>query len=368
MDTHTPHTRIHCWKGVKILTNKHTHTYIHPMYTDIDNKIMSNLILACSYISCYYVFNNSLPYRKNWIRSCFFQIREFVVTVAWCITCRSACHTFIWLETWLPWSSSWMLVIISLERTMVILRPLNAKAQFSRKTAALTSAGVVILIGALTSLVYALDFEVKSEVDSSTCVALANQNLVYRWLYMLFYTLFPALIIVTSVSADVYAIKYWHRMGIFRYLECSVHENAHNFTFMLFVNCAVFVLLTLPHSAYGLYLRRDTLKHHFDKQGNFDAFNAQVLVCDLMKILNHAINPFIYTFCGRVYRKEFFKLFYCFCNSPQNQRVRGSSQSASETVEVKLWSRLLKIDQVIQLINVEQLARNSDIDRIQILF
>ena len=218
--------------------------------------------------------------------------------------------------------SSWMVVLISIERVFAISYPLKVHIYFSmqRSCILISCFGVLICIFTVYSLFSAF---IATDYDSTVCL-LARPNTssdaIYSILNGLLYCLIPFCLITIL---NVVILKKLKSKKAFRarsqvHSQSSSHRERSLVPMMVAVSL-VFALTTFPFTLLliiSLVLQLNGIERN-EK-------NDWVFVLALgLSTLNHSLNFFFYCITGSVFRNAFLSLFKCkndqhALNSPQH--------------------------------------------------
>ena len=177
--------------------------------------------------------------------------------------------------------SSWLTVIITVERMVCICRPLTSLRRSVRPR---TVVSTMILVLAVLDLVYASFFVVKN----GKCEPLWNQQML---ILTVTYSYIPALILVVCNSVIVY--KIYHR-PVLGQTQSARRASSNTIRVVIAINL-VFLVTTLPVSL----------------QINIavEIFHRSLILADFFSCLNNASNFLLYMIFSKPFRKELLRLF-----------------------------------------------------------
>lgn len=91
-----------------------------------------------------------------------------------------------------------------------------------------------------------------------------------------------------------------------RFFTIGQHFRTHRYSYMFMTITALFIIAYTPRVTLNVL---ETLKPNFWEKPSAEI--SGFLILYRMYLLNHAINPFIYTFFDTKFRKEISKIFSC---------------------------------------------------------
>ena len=197
------------------------------------------------------------------------------------------CRIYLWLTLSVPFVSSWLVVLVSLERVFIVCRPLHAKVWCTRKTAWRASLGLVLVMLLGNTYVFALG-------KPGVCVVKPNAVYVITVTAIVMFSCLPFVIILISNAIIVYQLVRQKRY-ISKRLSTTVSPqgDTQRLTTMLLANSCVFLILTLPYNTMLSY-----------KQLGGRPVLWVVAIAEYLLCLNHACNFLLYTITGSLYRQE----------------------------------------------------------------
>ena len=242
----------------------------------------------------------------------------------------SACRVLMYIVQSSGTMSSWMVVLISIERFTAISYPLKVHIYFSMKRSCILILCLVVFICVVK--VYRL-FSASIEVRYDIPICLVSRphersNVIFSILDGLLYCLIPFCLITIL---NVMILKRLKSKKAFRarsqvHSQSSSHRDRPLVPMMLAVSL-VFAVTTFP---FTLLLTTSLILELNGIEWNENNNWVFVLAIGLSN-LNHIMNFFFYCITGSVFRTEFFSLFKCknnqhLLNSPQ-KRVAVSSNA-----------------------------------------
>ena len=241
-----------------------------------------------------------------------------------------ACRVLMYIVQSSGTMSSWIVVLISIERFTAINYPLKVHIYFSMKRSCILILCLVIFICVVK--VYRL-FSASIEVRYDIPICLVSRphersNVIFSILDGLLYCLIPFCLITIL---NVMILKRLKSKKAFRarsqvHSQSSSHRDRSLFPMMLAVSL-VFAVTTFP---FTLLLTTSLILEHNGTEWHENNNWVFVLAIGLSN-LNHIMNFFFYCITGSVFRTALFSLFKCknnqhTLNSPQ-QRVAVSTNA-----------------------------------------
>jgi hypothetical protein len=230
--------------------------------------------------------------------------------------------------------SIWIIVSITIERTLVVLFPLDKNKFVSVYRARFT----VLIIGILTIcfaarvLIIPIDKSIKQE---RRCHPMSNW-VSYRRINLTIndfgYCYIPLTIVIIGNCLTICTIK---RAGIRRHdmlienwtkQKRRIDSNENQLLFMLFIVTLMFIVYFVPFTIINVISRWGLPFNLCFTQKKFEIYTIIRALCELLKDLNFCTNFIIYCLSGRQFRSAFISLFKSF---------RRQSSLSSNNLELK---------------------------------
>ena len=237
------------------------------------------LILAGADTGCL-LLNNKIQY---WMMK---DTGVSLYTVPW------LCRIYLWLSLSVPFVSSWLVVLVTLERVFIVCRPLHAKVWCTRKTAWRASLGLVLVMFLGNTYVFGLSRPGSCRLDP------ASVRIVTVGAIVMFSCLPFLIIFVSNVGITVQLLRQHNFIVKKLSANNQAQADTQKLTTMLIANSCVFIILTLPYNSLLSY-----------KQLGGRPDRWALLISEYFLCLNHACNFILYTLTGSLYREELAALF-----------------------------------------------------------
>ena len=203
--------------------------------------------------------------------------------------------------------SSWLVVLICIERFIVIWFPLQAKTILTRRTA-------IFLVCSLLCVVYTFDgiWTITTSIVNGKClpnfVTAENKALSSAFVVAgtVIYNVIPSLVLIFLTPLTIFKLLR-HRS---KRLEMMKNTNRSDETFritrmLLAITVAYLILVTPISTAHSVaFFKGDNIFESKDK--NFIIFRE---IAQIFEQLNYVINFFIYVIYNSTFRQHFYKLF-----------------------------------------------------------
>ena len=248
--------------------------------------------------------------------------------------------------------SAWTLVLLTAERLICALCPLDASRLCSKRrvlTAWLVSMLVLVIVNAWfhlagTRLVHTMVTQANRTMELTSCDLAGDQGSWLResrvWGDLLLSCLLPAVFILPANAVLVWRVVVLARKR--RSLQrsnsnrrCSIAKSP-GITLMLVMACLMFLLTTLPINIYMLY------QQYRAENGLIAAARGELLytLFSLLYYINNAVNFVIYFLSGPVFRKAALEVF---CPKRHNRRnIHFLSSFRRSTVQRSLLQESVK--------------------------
>ena len=244
------------------------------------------------------------------------------------------CKLFFWAWRTAKMTSSWLVVLISLERFVAVWFPMKASTINTKRNAVIGISLVYLLIGSYN---FGWAF-ISDRLINGVCIP--NQPTIPEYLPYskmlviigtLVYSVIPSLVIAVFNSIVIAKLISHHKKRK-RLLEGNgKHQapprNLSNTTVMLVTLSVSFVLLVVPigvgHSLAPL-LGTAVFNSHIP------SFSMFIEVAQSLEQLNYSVNFFLYVACSERFRKK-ARAILTLQSSPRNkERTRGNSTRMSD--------------------------------------
>ena len=215
--------------------------------------------------------------------------------------------------------SAWILVCISLERTIPLYLPFKAKFICTKRNA--KTVLCVLFIG-MTGINGHLFFS--HELKGSQCVWSDKVGMyffenVWPWLDAVVSSYFPSLLMIICNSMIIYKLRAEKNAKSSKTGSSAISKNSLQATLILLGVSALFIFTTVPMTAYLVIVRAFKFKF---SQPVYD-------ILDMIFFLNFSCNIFFYSYSGSLFREEVKKLF---CS--QKNAIQPSSSNSTGTTGV----------------------------------
>ncbi|XP_074654580.1 FMRFamide receptor-like [Tubulanus polymorphus] len=212
-----------------------------------------------------------------------------------------SCVSLTFLTKFAEHMSSWIIVLLTVERCICVVSPTKARTIWTARKAMIFFAIVFVFVGAVNSSVLA--GSVRRIIDRGEYVCLAptaawrTYRTKYRvWVDAAMYSILPFLFIATCNTIIIVQLN--RSRIVAKHLNKTANKNTDsrydNLTRLLLTVNMVFITTTLPYQA--------SLIHSTITSPRLFAIFV------LMKHSNHAINFFIYCLAGSFFREQFATL------------------------------------------------------------
>ena len=231
----------------------------------------------------------------------------------------ATCPSMLWLRIWLGCTSSWIIVVFTVERLFVTYYPMKKPSCTRRKAMVITA--TVFLIFFLMNL-----YIFKYQDNSMNIMRCMGKNPHFKKALLAFemaaYSIFPGTLI-SMTNFSICAVLYnRHNVSILEYARRNFRSaDSHKMFSLLVINGVTFIVLTLPDTLLNLYRRSrpESIIADHSLENNLAALFF------LMTNLNHGINPLIYTLVGARYREVLLNMLYCKWKRVAHGTIAGAS-------------------------------------------
>ena len=207
-------------------------------------------------------------------------------------------------------ASSWTIVLISVERVVIVYKPLQARALCTKKRAVFAVVALWVVVAIITSVM----------------VTLSDKQIIYMVLQT-FYGFLPGVIILVcnvSILIKLSALKSERQ----QLAPETATSNTNSLTVMSIINSLAFICLVIPWPILWNILYYGYILDGICYSSCRVTLRVLVLCDQVASLVNHTINFFLYCICGKLFRTElklmFVSLFSkCKCkrSSTPNQRI-----------------------------------------------
>ena len=208
--------------------------------------------------------------------------------------------------------SSWVTVLISLERFIAIYYPFKVHIYCTKKRLYMIIVTMTVFasVGAIPTFFISA---VVSSGDSYDCQIVFTSGLIlaYRLIILTFYTIVPSFIIAIFSISMIKKLRIQSSLRMkYQGRKCTHSSSATDksrFVMMVSV-CLVFVVTSFPWTVVVIY----TYSSCFS-QGVVCMFARgwQFQLAYMLEDMNHSLNLFLYCLTGSVFRHALFQLFRC---------------------------------------------------------
>ena len=217
---------------------------------------------------------------------------------------EAVCKTIQFFSKVLEQTSSWMIVAITVERAVVLIRPRHALLLTTRRMAWIITAAIVttlVLINIRQPFIAGIIDEggchyIKEIDEHLTGIPLALLDL-------LIYSFIPSIILIACNVSLAVRLNKQHKDSLIEESKENVKNNKKQITAMVIALTFVFVVLTLPYSCFMIsdFVPPDILWVPNTRELWFD-------IVKLLVVVNHSINIFLYFL---IFRQDFWDMFKC---------------------------------------------------------
>ncbi len=249
-------------------------------------------------------------------------------------SCRISSFAIRFFKT----SSSWVLVLISMDRFIGIHIPHKSKVLLTHTRFRIALAVVLTLIIAVYSpilMLYVSKEEYQPAINKTRSDCSRSKDFVpmYKgilpWLEQLVNCIIPFLLIFFLNSAIAWRlIKVNTTRKICRHAGDPRGANLKSLVVMLLLVSITFLLLNLPYNMYFLIKHTLNLSKKDTGHSLYIKLRPYKAVATVMQALNHSINCFLYCLSGPRFRRELFSILCRRGHSPiHSSYIKASSFS-----------------------------------------
>ena len=203
--------------------------------------------------------------------------------------------------------SSWVTLLISLERFIVIYFPLKGRINCTKKrSCAIVLALFIISCSCLVPLLYISKVTLKDQGPLCTLIWNGPPQMLFLIILLIFYSLVPAFCIVLLnilIMRKLQAQRAFRVRSQMQHSEQKHINNTSKYVIMLFI-CSVFVATSFPSTIVVFAL--------FSTSVNGKSFPIWLFhFAYLLDNINHSVNFFLYCLTGSFFRNALFQLVRC---------------------------------------------------------
>ena len=221
--------------------------------------------------------------------------------------------------------SSWLIVLVSVERFIAVFFPLKVHIYFTLKRSYILMA-LVAIMSCISSVSYLFVVNIDVEDGYPYCQykwESVNFGLAHMILSALLYSILPFSIISILNILIVSRLRSKPKFNVQNPKRVSSRDKS--LVIMMFAICIVFAVTTFPISLSMLIT--SAIQHVPDRNAFSEWFYVFSLV---LANINHCVNFFFYCITGTVFRKALFRLFRC--NTRQNNNFHQHVRAISENI------------------------------------
>ena len=244
----------------------------------------------------------------------------------------NTCKIFYFAKTVAGTTSSWTLVLITVERCISVLKPLQVQLICTYKRMVVAWI-VMTLVISILSVPILVDFKVafSNILQADFCQYHSESIWVYvQWNETILKIVAPTILIFLGNLVIIIVLV----RGAVARRQLQVTKNTENLersvTIMLTINAVAYLVLTSPKAIYANFILPDDSA---DIIKSYDDWIIPViyLIIDHIHQLNHSINFFLYILTGQHFRRAFFKAMLPCCLSNKYKQSQSNSDGSSQT-------------------------------------
>ncbi|KAH3779204.1 probable G-protein coupled receptor 139 [Dreissena polymorpha] len=242
--------------------------------------------------------------------------------------------------------SVWLIVIVTVERTIVVALPLKAPSVCNSKYAKLGITSVICIFVLLNlHFLWSMDlhYTVKNTTVTTECKAIEGYTylveIIWPWVDAAFYSFIPFVIIfVLNIVIIKNVINAKNARLVLRQ-QCSLsrphavktqtHEHgemSRRITCMLLAVSFTFLITVLP---MNILIIRNSLVDNTETLKGLIRQRLLMTVAEMLMYTNHSINFFLYCATGKKFRGQFRALACSCCRNPLGLRLRRNMSQRS---------------------------------------
>ena len=199
--------------------------------------------------------------------------------------------------------SSWVTVLISLERFIVIYFPFKVYIYCTKKKTCVT----VIVLTILSCFCLVPSFYISTVLSSDqgpTCTIIWNGYLqmIFMLLFVFVYSIVPSIFIIILNISMMRKLKIQKAFRLSSLQHSKSLKNTSQDVIMVCI-CTIFLLTSIPASFVVFAYYSTGCSISFPRWLFYSSY--------LLDYINHTVNFFLYCLTGSVFRQALFKLFSC---------------------------------------------------------
>ena len=250
----------------------------------------------------------------NWLRDAF-GIHVYPMNDA-------ACRIQTYLRYTLSDCASWVLVIMSIHRAVVVQWPHQTRHLFNRFRVRASVLLLVVVLGALN--IPAIWINTSNDDPTGYPCTVTNIVLAYSvwpWIDLTLYCLLPFVIMITS-SVVIIRVVYRSQALSTRGSVSSIRQDKVTaLTITLLVVTFVYLLLTAPFALYAITV----YEFHTTIKVNFELF---YIVASFLRYINNSINFLLYCLSAETFRTELLYL----CRKDKRKLLQYSNSGTNHSL------------------------------------
>jgi len=268
---------------------------------------------------------------------------------------RFVCKTATFLGYTCSEISVWLIVAVTIERTIVVLFPLKAPRVCNTKYARITITSIIILFASVNLHFFwsvGLEYTHGNETTVVECKARENYTQlveqIWPWVDAAMYSFSPfvvifvlnLIIILNVISARKARLMLRQQSSLARpgrHKHSQEHgEMSRRITFMLLAVSFTFLITTLPKNIYIIYTS-------FNKAQDIELEIESLLkrklidtIAEMLMYTNHSINFFLYCATGKKFRGQ-VRALVCACATKRYPGGLRNLSQRSNPSSLRLW-------------------------------
>jgi growth hormone secretagogue receptor len=210
------------------------------------------------------------------------------------------CHYYAALLSFAFTASSFLIIILTAERAIVVWFPLKAKSWVSRK-----KAGILVASSFLVAFcLYLPRIFYKSPLGF--CLIDPKYHDIYYWQIMITYTLAPSFVLLFFNSAIAIRLKLRNKSNLVQTASAKHEAQSRRATKVVFVISSTYMVLNLPSVLFVLLMRMGVRL-----VDDPDVNDFVLSLVGLFLLLNHAANFWLYLVTSSGFRNTLCALLFC---------------------------------------------------------
>ena len=246
------------------------------------------------------------------------------------------CSIVSFLADFVPAIAIWLVVLLTADRCVAVWFPLKHKELCSYKRILMAYCGIVFIsIIIVSDHLFAI--QTAKSPDGFYCVFKIKYRLItrkFRWAYSTWYSYIPAALMVILNGFLVYIVR--RQAALFAGAKQTVQMAGtgnieRHVTRMAILVSIAFIVLFIPYVCFNIAL---IIWNYLESNDTFFTYLKGLVILHLSSDLNHIINPFLYLFSGRRFRKDAKMLIsklIC-CTGMYNKDSIGNSSEIATSV------------------------------------